>query len=151
MADRFSLATIGLLTLAAAAQLAGLCRSDTGYATLPIFVPVSLEIERQMRAERQQPAGKGAEEASEFMRQLAARPDLDPALAPKVEALNVLHRQLLDARSRRHALNIALMDVGVAVTKELTPSQWGRIHMQRDEIRARSDAAVYERVQEKLK
>lgn len=151
MVDRYSLTTIILLALAATAQGASVFRARTGYATLPIFVPVSLEYERQMRSDRQQPAGKGGEEANDLVRELLSRTDVDPALAPQIAALKVQRDKLLDARNRRHALNIALMDVGVAVTTQLTPSQWDRIHMQRDAIRGKSDAAVFARVMEKLK
>ncbi len=125
------------------------------FATLPIFVPVSLEYERKLRAERSQPAVRGGEEAVAVARALLAEGsgegEPDPALAVRVAALHVRREALLDARGRRHALNIALMDVGVAIAAELTPAQWDRIHMRRDELRARTEAEVFSRLLEKLR
>ena len=121
------------------------------FATLPIFVPVSLEYERKLRAARSQPAGRGGEEAIALARALLAEEELDPALADRVALLSGRREALLDARGRRHALNIALMDVGVAVAAELTPAQWDRIHMRRDELRARTEAEVFSRLLEKLR
>lgn len=131
-------------------QTHALIPERTGFATLPIFVPVSLEYEQQMRAARGQPAGRGGEEAVELARALLEEP-LDPTLAPALTALRESRARLLDARGRRHALNIALMDVGVAVVSELTPDQWAAIHMHRDELRARTEAEVFDRVLEKLR
>jgi hypothetical protein len=48
-------------------------------------------------------------------------------------------------------LNIALMDVGVAVASELTPTQWDAIHMRRDALRARTEAEVFDRVLDRLR
>lgn len=131
-------------------QARALIPERSGLATLPIFVPVSLEYEQQMRAARGQPSGRGGEEAVELARALLDEP-LDPTLEPALTALRDTRARLLDARGRRHALNIALMDVGVAVVSELTPDQWAAIHMHRDELRARTEAEVFDRVLEKLR
>ena len=81
--------------------------------------------------------------------------NLDPAirvrLAPQFEQLAQTRAQMLELRNRRHTLNIALMDVGIALTAELTPTQWEQVHMQRDALRGRAEADVLERVLEKLK
>jgi hypothetical protein len=58
---------------------------------------------------------------------------------------------MLELRNRRHTLNIALMDVGVAIAKELSPAQWQQVHMQRDALRGRAEADVLERVLNRLK
>ncbi|MDP2309602.1 MAG: hypothetical protein Q8P18_26515 [Pseudomonadota bacterium] len=141
----------GLLLASCAWNVRALLASGPGFVTLPIFVPVSLEYERQMRAARGQAPGRGGEEAVALARALAEEPGLDPALAPQVNALRATRERLLDARGRRHALNIALMDVGVAVASELTPAQWGEIHMKRDTLRARTEAEVFDRLLEKLR
>jgi hypothetical protein len=117
-------------------------------------VPVSLEWEKQMREQRNQPAGRGGEEAVQLAIALGDEtfdPAVGAALKPKIEALQKTRAQLLDARGRRHYLNIALMDVGVAVTRELTPEQWDRIHMNRDSFKARPEAEVFERLLGKLR
>jgi hypothetical protein len=139
-----------LLAVACAWQVRSLVATGPSFATLPIFVPVSLEYEQQMRQQRNQPARRGGEEAI-LLAQALLDEDLDPALAPKIDALRQTRAKLLDARGRRHNLNIALMNVGVAVAAELTPAQWDHIHMERDALRARTEAAVFDRLQQKLR
>ncbi|MES2639090.1 MAG: hypothetical protein V4850_06390 [Myxococcota bacterium] len=148
---RLPWALVALLVASCAWNLRTFVTSGSGFATLPIFVPVSLEYERQMRSARGQPSGRGGEEAVALARALTEEPGLDPALAPQVAALRATRERLLDARGRRHALNIALMDVGVAVAAELTPEQWAEIHMKRDVLRARTEAEVFDRLLEKLR
>lgn len=150
MSERVAPALLSVvLALACAWQVRSLVATGPSFATLPIFVPVSLEVEQQMRQQRGQPAKRGGEEAI-LLAQALLDEDLDPSLAPKMEALRQTRAKLLDARGRRHDLNIALMDVGVAVTAELTPTQWDHIHMERDTLRARTEAAVFERLEQKL-
>jgi hypothetical protein len=141
-----------VLAVSGALQAHALVKPESGFATMPIFVPVSLEYERQMRAARGQPASDGGEQALRVAERLAADgAGLDGLLRPKIEAVRDTRARLLDARGRRHALNIRLMDVGVAVAAELTPAQWDRIHMRRDALRAEADAAVFERVLARLR
>lgn len=155
--DAAGWALAALLAASCAWHGARLARGGSGFATLPVFVPVSLEYEKRMRAERGQPAGRGGEEAFALAEGLLALPELgdlaakDPTLRGKVEALRETRAALLDARGRRHALNIALMDVGVAVARELEPAQWDRIHMRRDEVRGKAEAEVFDRLLERLR
>lgn len=149
--NRAAWALVALLLVSCGWTVRTLVVTGPGFATLPIFVPVSLEYERQMRSARGQPAGRGGEEAVALARALTDEAGLDPALAPQVAALRDTRERLLDARGRRHALNIALMDVGVAVASELTPEQWAEIHMKRDVLRARTEAEVFDRLLEKLR
>jgi hypothetical protein len=148
--DRLAWFLAAILACGVAVHVRTLLADGPGFATLPIFVPVSLEYERQMRSSRNQPAGRGGEEAVTLARALLEEPGLDASLAPRLETLRATRAKLLDARGRRHALNIALMDVGVAVTKELTPAQWDLIHMKRDALRARTEAEIFDRLLEKL-
>lgn len=150
MTERVGWAIAFVLALSCAWTARVLLAPGPGLATLPIFVPVSLEYEKQMRAARGQPAARGGEEAILLARALVEEDALDPALAPKITALRATRDRLLDARGRRHALNIALMDVGVAVVSELEPAQWDRIHMRRDELRATTEAEVFDRLLGKL-
>jgi hypothetical protein len=149
MNDKLAWALAVVLAASCAWQARVLTSSGSGFATLPIFVPVSLEYERQMRAARGQAAGRGGEEAVSLARALADE-TLDPALAPAIERLRDTRARLLDARGRRHALNIALMDVGVSVAAALTPEQWAAIHMRRDALRARTEADVFGRLLKRL-
>ncbi|MFZ5480902.1 MAG: hypothetical protein ACOZNI_29345 [Myxococcota bacterium] len=152
MTDRVAGAVAALLAVAAALQVHALLKPASGFATMPILVPVSLAYEQQMRAARAQPATDGGEGAMRDAERLAAGgAGLEATLRPKIEALRDTRAKLLDARGRRHALNIRLMDVGVAVATELTPAQWDRIHMRRDALRAEADAAVFDRLLGKLR
>ena len=143
-----------LLAASSAGQAWMLVASGPRFAVMPIFVPVSLEHERAMREARGQPAGRGGEEAVDLVRALE-RERLDPAVAaavaPGIEALRLEREELLGLRNERHRLNIALMDVGVAVAGELEPGQWDAVHMGRDAVRAPADRELFERVQRALR
>lgn len=155
--SRLPWVVVGLLGLSCAAEVALLLTDPPTHATLPIFIPVSLEMERGMRARRNQPAGRGGEEAMQVVRALEdlESASLDPAtasaLAPTVATMAETRAKLLDARNRRHALNVALMDVGVDVATELTAAQWDAVQSRRDALRADDDAAVFARLQARLK
>ncbi len=140
-----SWALVGVLALSVAGHAWLLGRSQPTHAVLPIFVPVSLEHERAMRQALGQPAGRGGEEAVELARALVDV-DLPPDVAPAVARLRERRLALLALRDRRHQLNVALMNVGVAVGAELTADQWSYVISHRDDLRAVSDAAIFDRV-----
>ncbi len=154
MTTRTGWVLVAVLVLSVVAQLATVVRRGTGFATLPIFVPDSSLHEAAQRDARGQPPGRGGEEALLAAETLLRAP-LDPATTPErqrlVAALRADRARLLDARNRRHALNIRLMDVGVELARELTPAQWDAIHMRRDALRAQADDAVFERVEARLR
>lgn len=140
-----------LLLLSCAWQVSVLLGSDSGFVTLPILVPVSLEHERAARAG--QPPPVSGEEAVRMAEALLAReltPQQKAAIQPDMDALARTRLRMLELRGRRHALNIALMDVGVSVAEVLTPEQWAQIHMQRDGLRAKAEAETFERVLNRL-
>ena len=146
-------ALAGILALSCAGHLLMMRAADPGLATLPIFVPTSLAYEQAMRAERGQPAERGGQEAVEIARALLESPSLptDPALAAQIAQIRDTRAALLEVRNRRHALNISLMDVGVAVTRELSAAQWDQIHMNRDALRTETEMDVYARLLERLR
>jgi len=131
-----------------------LARQGASARNLPIFVPVSLEYERAMRRQRNQPVGRGGEQALELVRVLLAEP-LEPATAaqlePSIRALRDSRARLLELRNRRHALNVAMMDLGVALVAELEPGQWEVINAQRDVLRASGDLAAFDQLLESLR
>lgn len=138
------------LFASAIGQAIALRQHGSGFATLPIFVPASLKYEEQLRADRRQPAGQGGADAAALAQALMDDPAA-ASVAPQIAQIRELRAQLLDARNRRHALNIRMMDVGVAVARELRPEQWDAIHMNRDGLRARSELASYDRLLEKIR
>lgn len=152
--SRVAWAVCGVLGLGVAANLGMVLSEAPTHTTLPIFVPVTLEMERAMRSQRGQPPGRGGEEAVILADALLAE-DLDAttaaALSPEVEELRRLRQALLDARNRRHLLNTNLMNVGVAVAGELDAAQWSDVDMRRDALRVEGDDAVFERLLTKLR
>jgi hypothetical protein len=153
VSPRAGWALAALLALGCAAEGALLLRRGPGFATLPIFVPTSLDHERAMRAARGQPAGRGGEEAVRAAEDVLSAPDAgaDPARAATLARLRASRAALLEARNARHALNIALMDVGVELARELTPAQWDAIHMRRDALRGKAEADLFERAERRLR
>ncbi len=139
-----------ILACSCAWQGFALLGGGSGFTTLPILVPASLEHEQAMRQARGQPPSRGGERAVAIARALERESGLDPALAAPLTRVRDLRLALLDARGRRHDLNIALMDVGVAVARELTPAQWEVVQARRDAVRAAADAATFERVRARL-
>lgn len=157
MSPRATLVCLVALLGVIVAEVGLLAYQPSSFATLPIFVPVSLEYERQMRAERGQPARRGGEEAMQLAASLERSvndgrltPEEARALTPHLQAIARTRAAILDARGRRHNLNIALMDVGVAATRVLTPAQWDAVHMTRDGVRAGADAVVLDRLLKRL-
>ena len=145
----FAVAALALLTVAGHAALQAWPRAS-GLETLPIFVPASLEVEDLMRAERGQEAGRGGLEAADLARVLLEE-RLDPATAAALEAplarLRAAREALLDARNRRHQLNVALMRSGVSIGRELTPAQWEHVISSRDAVKATEEAALFEELE----
>jgi hypothetical protein len=127
--------------------------ASSGIELMPIFVPASLQVERERRAERGQPAGRGGMEAAELARVLLdtpLSPEVAARLAPEIQGLKATRLRLLDARERRHHLNVALMRAGVRLGKLLTPEQWAWIQGSRDGVRAQSEAELFSRLEAQL-
>lgn len=141
---------VGVLTLSVVAHLWMLGRSQPTHTVLPIFVPVSLEHEKAMRARLGQPAGRGGEEAVELARALLDVP-VPATLGPTLERLRTTRLALLKLRDQRHQLNVALMNVAVAVGSELSAAQWDHVISHRDTLRAVEDGAVFDRLLGALK
>ena len=151
--DWAAIVVCGILALGSVANAWALWSKPPTHQTLPIFTPVSLEMERSMRQDRRQPAGRGGEEALVLAQALLDEP-LDPAtasaLAPRIEAMKATRLRLLDLRNQRHGLNTRLMEVGVAVGTALDAEQWAAVSMRRDALRVDGDSAVFDRLLTKL-
>ncbi len=138
-------ALVALLAVSVGGHAWFLGRAQPTHAVLPIFVPVSLDHERAMRTKLGQPVGRGGEEAVELARALLDV-EVPPSVGPTLERLRASRLALLELRDRRHQLNVALMNVGVALGAELTPDQWTHVISHRDELRSVTDAAVFDRL-----
>lgn len=126
------------------------CPPASGLATLPIFVPASLEVEASLRAERGQQAGRGGLEAADLAEALLSErfgDETAAALREPLAEVRAARVALLDARNRRHALNVALMRAGVDLGRELTPEQWEHVISSRDAVKATEEAQLFERLE----
>ena len=125
----------------------------SGLELMPVFVPASLAVEREQRAQRGQPAGRGGLEAAELAGRLLQR-ELTPAeaqaLAAPLAQLRANRVALLDARGRRHHLNVALMRAGVELGRALDPAQWAWIQGSRDGVKAQREGALFDELERKL-
>lgn len=137
---------LGVLSVIAHAALRA-APPSSGLETLPIFVPASLEVEALMRAERGQEAGRGGLEAADLARALLDE-RFDAATAARLQQplsrLRAAREALLDARNRRHQLNVALMQAGVRIGRELSPPQWQHVISSRDAVKATEEAALFD-------
>lgn len=119
----------------------------SGLESLPIFVPASLEVEQLLRAERGQEAGRGGLEAADLAQALL-RERFDAATAARLEAplqdVRAAREALLDARNRRHQLNVTLMQAGVRIGRELSPAQWEHVISSRDAVKATEEAQLFD-------
>lgn len=153
MSERTGWILVFFLLISLAGQGWMLLHRGSGFSTLPIFVPVSLEYEKQLRNSRQQPASRSGDQLmalAQSLEQSTLPPEVAARLKPSLDALFKTRLQLLEARNRRHTLNIALMDVGIQITHRLRPEQWEKIHMRRDALRAKAESEVFERLERKL-
>lgn len=141
---------VGVLSVIAHAALRG-SPPASGLETLPIFVPASLEVEALMRTERGQAAGRGGLEAADLARALLQeRFDDETAsrLTQPLARLRAARHALLDARDRRHQLNVTLMQAGVRIGRELTPPQWTHVISSRDAVKATEEAALFDALEQ---
>jgi hypothetical protein len=150
MSGRAPLLVLGFAVLTVVAHAAlMLWQPRSGLETLPIFVPTSLSVERGMRAERDQPAGRGGTEAVALADALL-RTELDEtsraAVALPVSRIKEARSRLLDARNRRHALNVRLMRAATRLGMVLTGEQWEVVLSTRDAVRAGVEADLFERL-----
>lgn len=125
----------------------------SGLELLPVFVPASLSLEREQRAARGQPAGRGGMEAAELAEQLLRQPvpaDRAAALGPLIAEVRAQRAALLEARGRRHHLNVALMRAGARLGRTLDGDQWDWIQGSRDQVKAGREAELFDRLESTL-
>ena len=136
--SRVAWALCSVLALTALAQVRVLTQSGTGFSTMPVFVPLSLEHEA---AARRGPALDLAQ-AEALLAQHAGRPEVARATET--------HARILALCQERHTLNVALMEGAVDVAGHLSPDQWDRIVGERDLRKAEADAGLLDTVRDGL-
>jgi hypothetical protein len=135
-----------LLVALLAVQLFGLRQEKTGFATMPIVTPVSLQYEQSMR--------QGVEPVS-IAKLMEIIPELQqgryPHVAPSlVEKLQRDRAKMLDLRNERHALNVYLMEAGVEILQELDKEQWEFVQSQRDSLQKQVEMDILDSVIQEL-
>ena len=136
----------GLLVVLLAVQSFGVWQEKTGFATMPIVTPVSLQYEQSMR--------QGAEPIS-IAKVMEIIPELQQGLYPNtppslVEKLQLDRAKMLDLRNERHALNVYLMGAGVKILQELDKEQWEFVQSQRDNLQKQVEMDILDSVIEQL-
>ena len=111
------------------------------FSTMPIFTPVSLQYEKQMR---------NGEEPLNIRQAMSILPRLEDLVRQgKVREKDLLkfkedRQKMLDLRNKRHELNIEMMELAVDIVGELTTEQWEIIQSQRDALQAEVEMAIFD-------
>lgn len=137
-----------LLALTGLLQLRLLLQPGTGFSTMPLLVPLSLEHEAAMR--QGGPPALDRAQVEALLAELQATPP-DPALAARIQAFADTRAELLALRNRRHQLNVSLMQTGVGVARVLGPEQWEHLLSHRDAVQAEAEAELLDRVLQELR
>ena len=122
---------------------------DTGFTTLPIFTPLSPELEQAMRKERGQPTPISPREALKRAEAEIRNPTSQMTTAD-LRTLADTMKALRTERDSRHHLNVEMMNTAVSVAEQLEPQQWAWIHMHRDARDGSNEANVFKRLNKQL-
>ena len=110
----------------------------------PIFTPVSLDYEKQLRSGP--PVSTG-----DVAKRLQAGIDNGTALtSAELKRLQTWRMQMLELRNQRHALNVELMIGAVELAAVLTSEQWEMLSSQRDHLKAKLELDIFEELLRRL-
>lgn len=122
----------------------------TNFSVMPIFTPVSLEYEKEMRRLRNQPEDFKPQPVLQRLDYLMASERISHEDAALIEDLQRNRERLLTLRGDRHRLNVEMMELGVLLTQILSSTQWEFIQANRDKLLAESELGTYEIILERL-
>ena len=134
-----------LLIMGIIIELSTLSKQKEGFEILPIFTPVSLQYEKELRQ------GKASIDIQKVMKKISAlekkpSPNIDKQKLRKIQK----HRKtMLDLRNERHALNVQMMENGIELLSVLTPEQWDFVQSNRDQIQKKVEMEMLERLLQK--
>jgi hypothetical protein len=117
------------------------------FSVMPIFTPVSLQYEKQMRG-GEQPLN--IRQAMRILERLEQQQINGKVQEQDLLALQKTRLQMLEYRNRRHELNIEMMHLAVEVVQVLNQQQWEVIQSQRDAIQAKIELQTFDNLLRKL-
>lgn len=122
----------------------------TNYSVMPIFTPVSLDYEAEMRKIREQPIDFNPRPILQHLDYLVVTERLNHSNGVLIEQIQENKERLLRLRHNRHQLNIEMMDFAILLTQKLSKEQWEYIQSSRDLLKAETELGAYERILEQL-
>ena len=120
---------------------------DIQFSTMPIFTPVSLQYEKELR---------NGEPPLNIRQAMSILPQLENlALQGNIRQQDLLkfkedRKRMLDLRNKRHELNIEMMELAVAIVGHLSEEQWQVIQSQRDALQAEVEMEIFDQALRKL-
>ena len=133
---------VAVLFLALVCQLIPYAEQGPSFSVMPIFTPVSLQYEKQIR---QGQAPLNIRQAMGILEDL----ERTPTSSVSVEDLRSLKEnrsKILDLRNERHTLNVEMMRLSIEIVRELEPEQWEIIQSQRDAIQSKVEMEAFDRL-----
>ena len=110
----------------------------------PIFTPVSLDYEKQLRSG---PTVSTGDVAKRLQAALDNGTECTPA---ELKRLQTWRMQMLELRNQRHALNVELMIGAVELAAVLSSEQWEMLSSQRDHLKAKLELDIFEELLRRL-
>ena len=141
--------TVSLIALVLCLMVQWLARlqPQLHFSTMPIFTPVSLQYEKELR-EGQAPLN--------IRQAMSILPHLERlALQGTIRQQDLLkfkenRKKMLDLRNKRHQLNIEMMELAVDIVGDLSKEQWEIIQSQRDALQAEVEMEIFDSALRKL-
>ena len=116
-------------------------------SVMPIFTPVSLQYEKQMR-QGEEPLN--IRQAMEILKKLEGQEHKENINKQELLALKETRMKMLEYRNSRHKLNIDMMHLAVEVVQVLHQQQWDIVQSQRDAIQAKVEMQAFDQLLQKL-
>ena len=122
----------------------------TNFSVMPIFTPVSLKYEQEMRRLRNQPDSFAPKPMLQQLDYLLATERLTHADSVLIDDLQNNRERMLALRQDRHRLNVEMMALAILLTQTLNSNQWEFVQANRDMLVAESELGTYEIILERL-
>ena len=110
----------------------------------PIFTPVSLDYEKQLRS------GPPVNTGDVAKRLQTAIDSGTVVTSAELERLQAWRMQMLELRNQRHSLNVELMIGAVELAAVLTSEQWNMLSSQRDHLKSKLELGIFEELLRRL-
>ena len=118
------------------------------FSTMPIFTPVSLQYEKELRNGE---APLNIREAMSILPQLERLASQGNIRQQDLLKFKEDRKTMLELRNKRHELNIEMMELAVAIVSDLSKAQWDVIQSQRDALQAEVEMEMFDDALRRLK